>query len=145
MMKTLLKWLMSPLFVLLLGVTLHAAEPSVTQKQAMQAAISAQLDAFNADRDADAYAQAAPAIKNYFPTIESFLSMVKRGYGPVYRHKSYSFGSSFADHAGRNAQRVIIDAADGKRYEALYTLELQPDGSWKISGCTLLEIAATDV
>jgi hypothetical protein len=40
---------------------------------------------------------------------------------------------------GQIAQRVHIIDADGIPWEALYTLELEPDGSVKISGCVLLK------
>jgi len=58
-------------------------------------------------------------------------------YAPVYRHKSFDFGEArIAD--GTIAQRVHIVDADGIPWEALYALELQPDGSVKITGCVLL-------
>jgi len=43
----------------------------------------------------------------------------------------------FAD--GTIAQRVHIIDANGEAWEALYTLEQQPDGSLKITGCSLLK------
>jgi hypothetical protein len=142
--------LMRRLFIFLFALTwtwaaATASEPSPAEKQAMQAVIAAQLNAFESDRNDEAYSYAAPLIKNYFGSVDNFMMMVQRGYEPVRRHKSFTFGAGFSDQLGRNAQRVVIDADDGKRYEALYTLEKQPDGSWKINGCTLLEIAATDV
>jgi hypothetical protein len=57
---------------------------------------------------------------------------------PVYRHKSFEFGEArVAD--GTIAQRVHIIDANGEAWEALYTLEQQPDGSLKITGCSLLK------
>ena len=64
--------------------------------------------------------------------------MVRGSYAPVYRHKSFEFGEArIAD--GSIAQRVHIVDGDGVAWEALYTLERQPDGSLKISGCSLLK------
>jgi len=37
------------------------------------------------------------------------------------------------------AQRVHIVDENGQGWEALYTLEQQADGSFKITGCTLLK------
>lgn len=37
-----------------------------------------------------------------------------------------------------------LTALDGKRYEALYTMERQPDGAWKIAGCVLIAIPGLD-
>jgi hypothetical protein len=73
-----------------------------------------------------------------FPQADIFMAMVRGSYAPVYRHKSFEFGEArVAD--GKIAQRVRIVDAEGVPWEALYTLELQPDGSLKISGCTLLK------
>jgi len=86
---------------------------------------------------AAAYSYAAPAIRDVFPQADIFMDMVRRSYAPVYRHKSFEFGEARAS-GGKIAQRVHIIDADGIPWEALYTLELEPDGSVKISGCVLL-------
>ena len=54
-------------------------------------------------------------------------------YPPVYRHKSFEFGEARAA-GGQIAQRVHIVDDNGEAWEALYTLEQQPDGSLKIYG-----------
>jgi hypothetical protein len=103
---------------------------------AAQAVISAQQDAFGRDDDAAAYDFAAPALRSYFRTPESFMFMVRNGYAPVYRHRRFEFGeASFVD--GKIRQLVHIIDADGAAWEALYTLEQQADGSYKISACVL--------
>ena len=90
------------------------------------------------DDAAAAYSYASPALKQIFPQADIFMYMVQNSYAPVYRHKSFEFGESRAD-GGRIAQRVHIIDADGQAWEALYTLEQQPDGSLKITGCSLLK------
>jgi hypothetical protein len=80
----------------------------------------------------------APAIRDVFPQADIFMSMVRQSYAPVYRHKSFEFGEARAS-GGTIAQRVHIIDADGAPGEALYSLELQPDGSVKTSGCVLLK------
>jgi hypothetical protein len=105
---------------------------------AAQSVIRSQEQAFSRDDPAAAYSYAAPAIQGIFPDAETFLAMVRNSYPPVYRHKSFEFGEArVAD--GKIAQRVHILDADGVPWEALYTLEQQPDGSVKISGCVLLK------
>jgi hypothetical protein len=64
------------------------------------------------------------------------MAMVRRGYAPVYRHKSLEFGDGHAAD-GKVALQVRIIDAEGLPWDALYTLELQPDGSLKITGCIL--------
>ncbi|MCA0434027.1 MAG: DUF4864 domain-containing protein [Proteobacteria bacterium] len=129
------------LLLALMITPLRAAEIAADDQKAMSAIITQQLQAFAANRDADAYGYAAPIVKFAFPTIESFMGMVKQGYQPVYRNNGYRFAESFFDPAGRPAQKVIIDAADGKTYEAVYFMEQQPDGSWRIAGCVIRVLA----
>jgi hypothetical protein len=103
-----------------------------------QGIIRSQVEAFSRDDATAAYSYAAPAIQNMFPQADIFLSMVQHSYAPVYRHKSFEFGEARAVD-GKIAQTVHIVDADGVPWEALYTLEQQPDGSVKISGCVLLK------
>ena len=100
--------------------------------------IRAQEQAFGRDDAASAYSYAAPAIKEIFPAPDIFMSMVEKTYAPVYRHKSFEFGDSRTEGSWV-AQRVHIIDANGETWEALYTLEQQADGSYKITGCSLLK------
>jgi len=105
---------------------------------AAQSIIRSQVEAFGRDDAAAAYAYAAPGIRAIFPQADIFLGMVQNNYAPVYRHKSFEFGEArIAD--GKIAQRVHIVDSDGVPWEALYTLEAEPDGSLKISGCVLIK------
>ena len=109
-----------------------------------QRIITAQINAFQADDGPKAYSFAAPVVRNIFPTPEIFMSMVKRGYSPVYRPQSFNFTEALIDPMGRPAQKMLVVGPDGKTNEALYSMEKQPDGAWRISGCTLLEIPGLD-
>ena len=124
------------LVALLLGLASPAcAGDDVT---AAQAVISAQAEAFSHDDAASAYSYAAPAIHGLFPQADNFMFMVQNNYAPVYRHRGFEFGEARVE-GGWIAQRVHIVDADGEAWEALYTLEAQPDGSFKITGCSLLK------
>jgi hypothetical protein len=103
-----------------------------------QSIIRSQVEAFSRDDAVAAYSYAAPGIHDMFPQADIFLGMVQHSYAPVYRHKSFEFGEARASE-GKVAQQVHIVDADGVPWEALYTLELEPDGSMKISGCVLLK------
>jgi hypothetical protein len=105
---------------------------------AAQSVIRAQEQALARDDGPAAYAQAAPEIQALFPSIEIFMAMVREGYAPVYRHRSFEFGAAQAED-GTIAQRVHIVDANGEAWEALYTLQTQSDGSLKITGCSLLK------
>ena len=123
------------LFAALL-IGLGAPARAADDVAAAQKVISSQVEALGRDDAAAAYSYAAPAIRSIFPQADIFLSMVQRTYAPVYRHKSFEFGEArMAD--GKIAQRVNIVDAEGEAWEALYTLETEPDGSLKIIGCIL--------
>ncbi len=105
--------------------------------KAAQGTIEAQLKAFQAGDGERAYSYAAPNIKRIFPTVEIFMGMVESGYQPVRNPRNFSFGK--VQEMGPNSivQQVMILGPDGKDYEAVYTLELQPDGTYRITGVSL--------
>jgi hypothetical protein len=117
---------------------------SAADKAEFQRIITAQITAFKADDGPAAYDFAAPVVRNIFPTPEIFMTMVKQGYPQVYRPQSFNFTEALIDPMGRPAQKMIVVGPDGKSYIALYSMEKQPDGTWRISGCTLLEIPGLD-
>src|SRR3954452_593576 len=124
------------LIACLLGFS--APAPAADDVAAAQSVIRSQEQAFGRDDPAVAYSHAAPAIQGIFPDAETFMAMVRNSYAPVYRHKSFEFGEARSAD-GKIAQRVHILDAEGVPWEALYTLEQQPDGSLKITGCVLLK------
>jgi hypothetical protein len=126
--------------VLLLAflISIHLPARAADDIATAQSVIRSQEQAFSHDDAAAAYSYAAPAIKQIFRQPDIFMYMVQNNYAPVYRHKSFEFGEARAAD-GQIAQRVHIIDADGDAWEALYTLEEQPDGSLKITGCSLLK------
>ena len=119
-------------------ITLAAPARAADDVAAAQSVIRSQVEALGRDDAATAYSYAAPAIQTMFPQADIFLDMVQRTYTPIYRHKSFEFGEARAAD-GKIAQQVHIVDANGVPWEGLYTLEQQPDGSIKISGCVLLK------
>jgi Domain of unknown function (DUF4864) len=103
-----------------------------------QGVIRAQEQAFSRNDAAAAYSYASPAIKKLFPQADIFMVMVQNSYAPVWRHKSFEFGEARIEGKWV-AQRVHIVDADGEAWEAMYTLEQDADGSWEITGCSLLK------
>jgi len=124
------------LVALLLGLTSPARAGD--DVAAAQGVIRSQEQAFSRDDAAAAYSYAAPALHEIFPQADLFMFMVQNSYAPVYRHRSFEFGEARVD-GGRIAQRVHIVDANGEAWEALYTLEAQPDGTFRITGCSLLK------
>jgi hypothetical protein len=123
------------LLTLLLGLSSPARADDVT---AAQKIIRLQEQAFARDDAAAAYSYASPALQEVFQRPEIFMMMVQQAYPPVYRHKSFEFGEAKTAN-GQIAQRVHIVDDNGEAWEALYTLEQQADGSFRITGCSLLK------
>lgn len=124
-----------------------APAPAPTQAPAPMAAadraaiaevIARQLDAFRRDDAGGAFAFASPGIRAMAGSPERFMEMVRAGYAPVYRSREARF-LDLSRVEGRIVQRVLLTAADGSLATALYYMEAQPDGSWRIAGCELIE------
>lgn len=108
------------------------------------ALIERQLDAFAHDDAEGAYALAAPGIKAMFPDSETFMAMVRESYAPVYRHRGVEFGA-FADEGDKLQQTLTIVDNDNEVWTAIYLLERQPEGAWRISGCVLTKSSDTSL
>jgi hypothetical protein len=103
---------------------------------AAQTVIRSQERAMISDDAATAYSYAGPPITSMYREADTFMWMVRRGYAPVYRHQSFEFGAGRV-LGDQITQEVHIIDAEGVAWEALYTLEQQSDGSWKIISCVL--------
>jgi hypothetical protein len=104
--------------------------------QAIKGVIGEQLAALKAGDGAKAFAQAAPGIRQQFGTAENFLAMVRAAYGALIAARYTEFLEG-AVIAGNVVQPMRLVAPDNKVQVALYTMQKQPDGRWKIAGCVL--------
>jgi hypothetical protein len=106
--------------------------------RSVRAVIEAQLDAFGAD-DADrAFSFAAPSIRQMFGSAERFIEMVRSSYPAVYRPASVAF--LVPERQGPDVvQGVHLTDRNGTLWLAVYQLQRQPDGAWRIGGCQLVE------
>ena len=114
----------------------HAQDVTEADKSSFQTVISSQIEAFRADDGALAFSFAAPSIKSKFQSVETFMTMVRRGYRPVYRPRSLKFGA-VTDELGVPTQTVHIVGPNGAAWTALYAMQRQPDGMWKIAAVVL--------
>ncbi len=127
---------------LFVAATLVVAGPAMAEeggdRAAIQSIISDQIAAFQADDGAAAYSFASPMIQSVFPSPDQFMAMVRGAYQPVYRPRSVVFGEMSMTGTGP-LQKVYLVGPDGQSYIAVYSFQRQPDGSWKINGCTILK------
>lgn len=121
---------------LLAGGANAAGGVSVVDGAAIRDVIQRQLDAFQRDDGVAAFSYASPDIKAMFRDPETFMRMVRTGYEPVYRPREVEF-RGLDVHRGQLAQRVLLVGPDNVPVIALYIMEEQPDGTWRIDGCIL--------
>ena len=134
--------LAAAMFVLLLPAMVAAQSPPpvsamrAAEWKAIEAVIREQLAAMKAGDGAKAFAHAAPAIRKQFGTPENFLAMVRGGYGALVAARYTEFLEG-AVVDGNVIQPLRLIAPDNTVQVALYAMQKQPDGSWKIAGCAL--------
>ena len=112
-------------------------KPTKADWNAMRKVIQAQLDAFRADAGERAFSYAAPGIREQFKTAENFMRMVKTSYPAVYRPASVAFIDTVVED-GVPLQMVQFSDGAGAVWIGLYSMQRQPNKSWKVSGCRLV-------
>lgn len=123
--------------LLVLFTSSFARATDESDRRAARATIERQIEAFKKNDPATAYAQAAPQIQSMFTSPETFLAMVEQGYPPVLRPRSYSFGAVEDSGDDEIAQGLNLQDDNGVDWVALYSLQKQADGQWRITGCSL--------
>lgn len=120
-------------------VAQDVVRPAAGDQQAIRGTIRAQLDAFQVDDGARAFSYATPRLRDLFRTPENFMAMVRGGYQPVYRPQSVEFLDARIVE-GRIGQAVRFVGPDGRAVIAIYSMEQQPDGSWRIAAVQLIPV-----
>jgi hypothetical protein len=108
------------------------------QGQRIRGVIRAQLRAFARDDAEGAFYFASPVIRRKFVTPDRFMTMVRHAYGPIYRNREVEFRALVVSGPDP-VQEVFLVGEDGRAVIALYRMEQQPDGSWRISGVFLYD------
>ncbi len=124
-------------------VTVPAQSESLSlsdaDRSSIRDVIESQLAAFQRDDGAQAFSYASPTVRRQFVTPERFMHMVRTGYPPVYRPREVEFRDVVV--AGDvPAQKVLLVGPDGVPVMAIYPMQRQADGSWKIDGCFLVGV-----
>ncbi len=131
------------LFILLMvslggpALAQEAGELGGQDRGAIRQVIESQLAAFQRDDAAGAFAFASPKIQQMFGDPATFMTMVRTGYEPVYRPRRFEFLDLRALQ-GQPAQEVFFVGPDGREVLAIYVMDRQPDGSWRIDGVYLV-------
>jgi hypothetical protein len=114
-----------------------AYKPTKADWNSIRKVIQAQIDAFREDKGELAFSYAAPGIREQFKTAENFMRMVKTSYPAVYRPASVAFVDAAVED-GIPIQVVQFSDGAGVVWIGIYTMQRQPDKSWKVNGCELV-------
>lgn len=128
-----MRFLISVSVMVFFSIAAPAQTISPEQKTATQAVIKDQLSAFQTGDHDRAFSHAAPSIKKMFRSTENFIRMVESGYNALYASDGYFFARNRTDGT-TIFQEVIATDQSGKQWQAIYSLQLQDNGSWKITG-----------
>ena len=125
--------------MLLVGRTAAAQSLTLSDNDvgAIRTVITRQLDAFRRDDGATAFSYASPMIRRMFGTADTFMSMVRRDYPPVYRPREFAF-HDIVNWRGQPTQRVLLVGPAQEVVIALYQMQQQANGQWLINGCFLV-------
>ena len=120
------------------------AQPAVTADDLaeIRAVISRQIDAFRRDDAESAFALVSPAVQQTYGTPERFLDVMRSSYHPVYRPAAVTFLEPVVFGADMVQPVQLTDRAGGV-WLAYYAMQRQKDGSWRASGCHLVQRALT--
>lgn len=119
-----------------------ASELTDMDRRAIRSVIERQLTALEHDDGELAFSYASPLLQRQFRNPERFLDVVKNEYPAVYHPRDVQFRALDATFDGP-VQTVFLFGPDGEPVLALYYMQQQPDGGWKINGCALA--AAPDI
>jgi hypothetical protein len=104
--------------------------------QAIKKVISQQLAALRAGDGVKAFSYATPGIQAQFVDAGNFMAMVRNAYSPLLdaRYDEFLEGAVID---GVIVQPLRLIARDNTVLVALYTMERQKRGGWRISGCVI--------
>lgn len=140
-MKTFVKWTRLLVLALLLAPVAAAAStdaPTLRRAEwkAIEQAIGQQRTALKAGDGARALTFATPALRDQFGSVDRFMRMVHDGFAPLLAARETKFLEG-AVIEGTVIQPLRLILPDNTVLVAIYQMEKQKDGRWKIAGCVL--------
>ena len=110
----------------------------------IQEAIRGQLHALSEDDADSAFELTSPSIRSQMGSPENFLRLIKEEYGPIYRHLVVIFSAPQA-LGDAIIQIVRLTDRESRVWLAIYNMQRDMTGNWKIDGCQLLQTSVVSV
>jgi hypothetical protein len=111
---------------------------------AIHAVVQTQLDAFADDDAVAAFELATADTQTKVGSADNFLHMVKKHYNPIYRHQTVIFSHPEVIE-GETIQLVRLTDRDSHVWLAIFRMQREMDGTWKIDNCHLLETTSISI
>lgn len=111
---------------------------------AIQVVVQTQLNAFAEDDAVGAFELASLDTQTKIGNPDNFLHLVKKHYSPIYRHRLAMFSPPEVIE-GETIQIVRVTDPDSHVWLAIYHMQREQDGSWKIDNCQLLETTSISI
>ena len=108
-----------------------------------RAVIQRQLDAFQRNDAAAAFALASPGLKETYTDPRRFMESVRSGNTPFFKRRMIEY-HDFVAAGDDAAQSVVVVDDDSSVWTVVYKLARQPNGSWLIDGVILVKSDALD-
>lgn len=121
----------------LIGSVRAQTDVSTADQAAIRGVITRQIQAFQRNDGDGAFAFASPHIQDQFGNPDRFLDMVRRAYPAVHRPQSVDFTELLVGD-GTIIQQVELVGPNGEPELALYSMQRDAAGAWRIDGCTLV-------
>jgi Domain of unknown function (DUF4864) len=113
----------------------------VEENTAIRRVVEQQLEAFAVDDAVTAFALTTPAMHQRFGVAERFVELVRQEYAVVYRPAAVKYFA--ADEVGGKVyQPVELRDDRGDYWLAMYEMQRQRDGGWRINGSVLTKSQA---
>lgn len=141
-MKRRLTSLYAAFLALVLGLAANAAAAQedfdINAAREISLVVQSQLDAFSEDDAERAFSLATEATQNLAGTPGEFMRVIKQQFTPIYRHRAALF--SKPEIIGKHALQVVqLTDHDNFVWIAIYQVEREGNGAWKVDGCQLFE------
>lgn len=138
MIARLPRWFVTTVLLLCAFATFAQSSepPTATDWTEIRRVIAAQRAALVEGDGERAFGYAAPSIRRHYGSAAAFMRMVQQGYRALVdaRHVEFLEGAVIA---GDVVQPLRLVLPDDTVLVAIYGLERQPDGRWRISACVI--------
>lgn len=115
---------------------LAQAVPSTSDWAEIKRVIAAQREALVGGDGESAFSLAAPSIRRQFGDVETFMRMVRQSYRALIEARYVEFLDG-AVIAGDIVQPLRLVLPDGTVMVAIYGVQRQANGEWRITACVI--------